>query len=497
MLKRTLELLRPVCILSSLIITSTTHAAGRTFWLNVVNKDEVAISVTIAQINCYEPEIRGQHGTKFTLQPNGVYGFWINRVQGNDCDGEQGEFKLIFSPEPDDKINTLTRNETYFDFDNKMNLTVNHNNHPNQYPGTLIKTASDKYQYQTSRQLKRPEFDKPTGKNKAYWEMVCSSACTLSNSVTVTKGSSTETVKNTEETDAISKSLTIGVELPYGISVEASTSTENSKTQGQSFSTAMSEEKSTTQESAISYTPDDFKRFGIGRIWQWVAEVPMQSGKSVKIRSLNYTCTPGNRPPTYLPNSDKDVRTCSTEVEQEMSEKEATDLRIAKLNEIKMQRELNLPSQPAANTTATQTQLNDVPNNGPIRIASPSHWHVDQTNNLFDVMLAASGSEAAMLFKFANISTLAQELKTVETALTEDIGTLTPNGKNGKTQINGMPAEYAEYTALKNGHKLDVGVIVIQASQTKAALLFTIVQSDKAQQYQDTIGQILASIKAK
>lgn len=360
----------------AILITSSSNAAasGREFWLNVVNKDEVAIQVTINNINCYEPEEAGKSGTKFSLLPHQTYAWHINRVQGNGCDGKNGKFKLTFAPAPDTATQSqLQHTVASFTFDNGMNMEVD-SKISNQYAGKLIKTASDKYQYQTSGELKKPVVDKAVGKAQAYWDLVCNKACTISNTVTVTNGSTHETIKSAEETNSVSKSLTIGVEFPYGVSAEASISSDDSKTQGQSFSSAISSERSSEDTKGQEYTPEDFNRYGIESIWRWIAKVKMQSGKNIIVATNKYTCTPNGDRPKYLPGAPQDIGSCNTEVEKELSALELAELKMAQLKIAEMEKKLGIsattPSTPINIAVAPATPEATTVPSMPQRVAS-------------------------------------------------------------------------------------------------------------------------------
>lgn len=322
--------------------------------------------------------------------------------------------------------------------------------------------------------------------------------------MTITKGTSDETVTSQESTKSIADSLTVGVTLPYGVELEGTHSEETSKTVGKEFGRAVTYEQSIENTETVEYSAEDFSNYDIESIWQWVAEVPMRSGKMTIVKTKKYTCTSDGNKPLYLPGSTKDVGSCNTEVEKELSAKEKVELALLELElaEAKAKAQGKPQGKPQVQAAAPQTTqsqfINATPANSPVSISVPRNWKsVKDSSNSFDLVFTDPQQDASVLFEFMNISSLAQEVKAAEVELTKWIGALERNGKSGNTSISGMPAEYAEYIATLDGVKYEVGVVIFQASPSSAVFMTTIVNSDKSQQYSKTIEKILLALKPR
>ncbi len=294
-----------ISMVTSVVLNSSASAAGRTFWLNIVNVNEVPVEFTILKTghNCYEPEARGALGTIVKLRPGGSYGWWINRVQGHGCDGNQGVFQIKFSPVL--KTDAANRDTAWFTYDNAMHLAINRGG-VNQYRGKLIKTASDKYQYRTSGLLKKIKATTAYGE----WKSVCDGVCNRTTTKTVTTSITTAKSLSREETNAISLELQAGVKSKV-FSASSKLKTSHQVKVGRSMSDSFTNGETNTDASAYVFTPEQMRKLNIQAVWQWVVPMSLSNGKRLLIRSNIYTCTSNSYAPKYYARDPKSAHTCN------------------------------------------------------------------------------------------------------------------------------------------------------------------------------------------
>lgn len=294
-----------VALIASLAITNNAAAAGRTFYLDVKNNEEVPLTITISAKghNCYEPNPEGLPGTIKTIAPGSSYGWWINRRQGHGCDGEQGVFMMTFDPYLKDGAK---RDTTCFTFDNAMHLGIN-NGCVNQYQGTLVKTDSDKYQYQSSGLVKKLSAVRQGGE----WELICSGVCDRSTMKSTSETKSESKTLSTQQTNAIASSLKITVKDPIGIDVEGSVSSSSSKTLGKVMADSFSRGETNTDTSKYSRTAQEMKEMNIQAMWQWVEPMHLSDGTKYVVRSNLVTCTSNSLAPSYGPTDPRANQTCT------------------------------------------------------------------------------------------------------------------------------------------------------------------------------------------
>lgn len=477
-----------------MMFTSGQAVAGK---LTIVNGDQnngavFTFSPQAGQYHCFY-NLEHFLGSKHSVGPGGSFSFHVNRT----CSGGSAQFSIYTEDQKRIKFEMHGDDEFLY-----KETTAADGGYACESKNCFTRNAMDgSSSFTTNVVAKKASEDLATGKDaKADWILICNKACNKTISVTITKGTSEETVTSQESTKSIADSLTASLELPYGASLEGTHSEESSKTMGEEFSHAVTYEQSIENTETVEYSAEDFNNYGIESIWQWVARVPMNSHKMSIVKTKKYTCTSDGKKPTYLPGSPEDVGSCNTEVEKELSAKEKVELALLELQlaEAKAKAQGQPQAQAAAPQTTQSPFINATPANSPVSISVPRNWKsVKQASNSFDLVFTDPQEEASVLFEFMNISSVAQEVKAAEVELIKWIGALESNGKSGNTSISGMPAEYAEYIATPGGVKYEVGVVIFQASPSRAVFMTTIVNSDKSQQYAKTIEKILLALKPR
>lgn len=304
-------------ILSALLLAfaNSANAAGRTIWLSIFNAEDVPIRMTIltGRSNCHEPHREGARGTIRVIEPGTEYGWWINRVQGHGCDGENGQFVLTLTQNkttgtsylPLSTTDGVARQDVCLMFSNSLGMWINERC-ANQYGGRLEKTRSDAYQFVTAGLTKVLKVNALPGE----WDLICSGVCNRQQIATKNRDSKQTSSFSSEETAAISTELSAGVELK-GFSASATVTASHSHTLGRSMSSSVRSGSSFTDHSSFIFTNDEMNKNRIQAVWQWTVPVALSTGSEKIIRSNYYTCTSSNSAPDYDPLDDRATGTCN------------------------------------------------------------------------------------------------------------------------------------------------------------------------------------------
>jgi hypothetical protein len=276
------------------------QAADRIFPLHILNGGLVPVTATLSteNYNCYEgnPPL----GQVFHIPPGEKATISIARVQGHGCDGGQGEFEIIFSPDAGGyKIQ-------HFDFSNDGDLRLTANR-ANVYPGTLsAKNPNDgSFTYTTVR-----EKEITAGPAIGSWSLACQSYCSHSVSYSVVNTDSSTKMESRSVRNAIVASLEVGLKFGKIGGVKGTIQSSEEKEFGEEMAQTVERSESNTDTLNFSFTPEQMKSLGVFAIWQWIATMKLSDNTYSIVKSNKFTCTPDGSPPDYLPGSASDVKAC-------------------------------------------------------------------------------------------------------------------------------------------------------------------------------------------
>lgn len=274
--------------------------------VEVRNADSKPVSVKFAQGRCLDLDTRLVYGNKvplanglvFVVEPDGVYKFGFSRRGGHGCNGQNAYFALTFTHEDGEtkSINFATAGTG--------EVWLGQTDNP--YRGTLTgpDALSGSYTYTTVK-IKRKLT---AGKVIGSWQFLCQGICGKETSI-VKNETTNETKQSTETKEAISVSLTGGMDLGPLAKVEATVTGSLEKSNSESMANTV---MSSTEEGheIILPTLEQRKQYGIFAVWQWVGRTKMSDGSTILIKTNKITCTSDGNPPKYLPGDKIDVGAC-------------------------------------------------------------------------------------------------------------------------------------------------------------------------------------------
>lgn len=268
-------------------------AQSRIFDFFIENPAAVEVKVTLTAGHCYEGSM--PHLQEYFIKPGERRQLGqIARVQGNGCDGENGHFRLEFSPAHREG------STVNFYFDNAGSLWTGG---ANQYPGTLLAKSGNGYTYST---YKWPTASEVEGR----WSLVCAGICNLSITEGFTKSETNERSHTDQVKNAVSVSVKAGVKVKKIYSAETSVSYSHEQTMINTMTKIVNNTETRMQTETVHFTPDQMKTLGIHAVWRWEGAT-MYDGKEYLISTVIQTCTSGTEPPTYTPFSAESVGKCS------------------------------------------------------------------------------------------------------------------------------------------------------------------------------------------
>lgn len=273
------------------------NLGGTVIPFHIKNVDHRTVTITFIEKHCWEGSII--NGQVTVLAPNEQLDIRVLRRQGHGCDGDNGSFRLVFSP----KIGDYESVE--FNFTNDGSLWIP-GNIPNVYPGKLEPRATDgSYTFKTfaTEKLK-------AGKVSGSWELVCQGNCNKEVWSEVTNESSKEKILTAETKKAISVSLESGMDFKFGsasVNVTASLEEMNSQT----ISETVMNSTTKGEKNTFYYTPEQMRDLKIFAVWQWVGRTTMSDNSVILIKTDKFTCTSDAFSPKYVPGSPVDIGSCT------------------------------------------------------------------------------------------------------------------------------------------------------------------------------------------
>lgn len=269
----------------------------RTMYLHVKNIDSKPVTIQLIARGCYE----GQpgNGQKWNnLASGSSVKIWLARIQGHDCDGEQGYFNLKFAP-------PVGGNEIQaFEFDNAKHLKMARQ--VNRYPGVLSAKAKDgSYTYTT---YAWPKIT--AGKAKGNWDLLCQGNCNEEYSTTVENQTTHETTVSKDTKTAVSVALEAGFEFEGIGSAKTTVTSSSEESIGKLMSRGVMNSQSNTKKKNILRSADEMRKNNIFAFWQWVATTELSNGETILIKTDMITCTSDGISPNYLPGSKEDIGSC-------------------------------------------------------------------------------------------------------------------------------------------------------------------------------------------
>jgi hypothetical protein len=273
-------------VLIALFFNINTAQSGHVYPFSIYNPADVEVKVTLHPGQCYNG---AEKGATFWIKPYETKKISVTRTQGHGCNGENGHFRLEFSPAPREgkDVNIWFTNDGAMWAD-KINA----------YPGTL----KGGYAYETCKWPK-------ASKVKGQWSLVCAGICNLE----ITEGFSNSTTNSEEHTDqvkhAVSVSVTAGVESG-AYSAESTASYTNENTMTNTMKTIVNKTKTKMQKETIKFTSEQMRELGIHAVWRWEGTTKYD-GHDYIISTVIQTCTSGPSPPTYKPYSQEAVGKCN------------------------------------------------------------------------------------------------------------------------------------------------------------------------------------------
>ncbi len=187
-------------------------------------------------------------------------------------------------------------------------------------PSCLIYSSADRHYTFTTNHV---DYVAPAkaplklGKMKGKWKKLCGSgitSCKLEITTAITNGKNETNIRSQETSNAITQSLTLGIEADVKVagsgtkvSFESSTSYEYSQALATAREVGTSSEKSQEVKRIVEV---DYDKFDVKSVWRWVLAAPNQddSSNKVVISTVDWTCSPTQYSPEFLPNSPKHVK---------------------------------------------------------------------------------------------------------------------------------------------------------------------------------------------
>jgi hypothetical protein len=287
-------------VAACLISCAATAHESSTLWLKNIDSQPVTMTLSTENSNCYEGE-PGLGRIWQNLAPGAQVKMTLWRVQGHGCDGDQGEFEIVFDP------GVGAANTQHFDFDNDGGLELTERPpNPNIYPGALVQNGDRVYTYSTHK----TEYPSVVGASVGSWKLICQQICNRTLTEQKSKEHNTTTRLSTETTKRIAISLEAGVEMEGVGSAKTTVESSEEKKIGREMSESVTNGELNIDTSNYVFSPEQMKSFDIFAIWQWVATTKLSDGEQIMIGSNKFTCTPDAVTPTYYPGSAQDIKAC-------------------------------------------------------------------------------------------------------------------------------------------------------------------------------------------
>ena len=291
-----------VVLATTFIVSAAAARETSTLWLKNIDHQPVTMTLSSDNNNCYEglPPL-GEVWEN--VAPGAQVKMFLSRKQGHNCDGEQGQFEIVFDP------GVGLKKIQHFDFSNEGELQLT--TRANTYPGALARTAYKVFTYTT---FKTPEI-KVSGPAVGSWRLICEQICNRTLTEQKSKEHNSTTRLTEETTHRIATSLEAGVAMEEVGSVKTTIESSLEKKIGREMSQSYTAGETNIDTSNYTFTQEQMRDFNIFAVWQWVATTPLSDGQQILVASNKFTCTPDAATPTYYPGSEKDLTACRTSAE--------------------------------------------------------------------------------------------------------------------------------------------------------------------------------------
>jgi hypothetical protein len=295
----------PTALLVIALLTlnpSRAKADDRIFRLVLINEDTSDVIVTMQAGDCYEgdmPNDRRQRIAGRKVNQTGImFTITLARVQGHDCDGKQGRFKLKFDP-PDSE----GRNIQDFNFDNEGYLALGGGEVANPYAGKLSnKKLGGNYYYN----MFVPAFLK-AGPTTGHWSFVGSNGANVTYKTELTSSKSNTITEQQKKAMSLAIKTGVKFETPAKTGGSLEVTWTGSTEEVNTIAKTDSEGRSLSETLTVGLTLDQMEARSIHAIWQWVVSTQMNDGTQLDLRTNHITYTKNGLAPTYLPGSEEDI----------------------------------------------------------------------------------------------------------------------------------------------------------------------------------------------
>ena len=281
------------------LAASPAEAYNRIFPLhlkNGANNDPVTFRVSNSGHRCYEGNVPIGRQVGGAVPAGGHVTITVARVQGHGCDGENGVFSIELSNHPGVAVSFMYSNDGGMWMPDPNSAAF----------GELSAKSPNDESYTWETNLRQAVT---AGRATGSWIKVCQGFCNKVFKTEITNTTTNTTETSSEVRQAISATLSGGVDLgafSAGGSVTASTESAVGQRMSQELATSSLSGTDTT----IQLSLEQMEERGLFSVWQWIATTRMSNGNDIVVTTVQYTCTPDARSPRYLPGSDEDIQSC-------------------------------------------------------------------------------------------------------------------------------------------------------------------------------------------